>query len=185
MRRLHPTSGVVSVAQAMFQGAFLGFFVGTALAGMGSFPLLSLPVLSLGGAALFGAYAGARYLRYRYEIDGGTLAVESGVFARQSREIPLGRIQNVDVRQGVLNRVLGLAVVEFETAGGARRRRHSTPSTCRRPSDCADSSSDTIGRPNRIARDRTGRERTRPRRPEQCRRSTPQRSCSPLAPGNC
>jgi putative membrane protein len=119
MRRLHPTSGVISVTQAMFQGAFLGFFVGTALAGTGSLPVVSLPGLALGGAALFGAYAGARYLRFRYEIEGGTLAVESGVFARQSREIPLGRIQNVDVRQGVLNRVLGLAVVEFETAGGS------------------------------------------------------------------
>ncbi|WP_324758093.1 PH domain-containing protein [Haloarcula montana] len=119
MRRLHPTSGVISVAQAMFQGAFLGFFAGSALAGTGSLPLLSVPGLAMGGAALFGAYAGARYLRFRYEITGGTLAVESGVFARQSREIPLGRIQNVDVRQGVLNRVLGLAVVEFETAGGS------------------------------------------------------------------
>ncbi|MEF8756785.1 MAG: PH domain-containing protein, partial [Halobacteriales archaeon] len=36
----------------------------------------------------------------------------------QQREIPVGRIQNVDAQQSALQRVLGLAVVRFETAGG-------------------------------------------------------------------
>ena len=66
-----------------------------------------------------GAYSLARYYRFRYGIKGDTLRVESGVFARQSREIPLGRIQNVDITEGVVNRVLSLSVVAFETAGGS------------------------------------------------------------------
>jgi putative membrane protein len=40
------------------------------------------------------------------------------VLGRREREIPLGRVQNVDLQQSVLQRLLGLAVVRVETAGG-------------------------------------------------------------------
>jgi putative membrane protein len=119
MRRLHPRSAAVSVGRAALQGAFFGLIAGTTLAGALGVPAWLVPLLAPLGAVLLGGFAVARYYRFRYEIDGETLAVESGVFARQSREIPLGRIQNVDVTQGVLNRLLGLSVVAFETAGGS------------------------------------------------------------------
>ncbi|MDS0276408.1 PH domain-containing protein [Halomicroarcula sp. S1AR25-4] len=119
MRRLHPRSAVRRVGRAVVQGAVFGFFVGTALAGTIGLPSWVGPALAPLGATVTGGFALVRYYRFRYAITGGTLAVESGVFARQSREIPLGRIQNVDLRQGVVNRLLGLTVVDFETAGGS------------------------------------------------------------------
>ncbi|WP_254278650.1 PH domain-containing protein [Haloarcula marina] len=119
MRRLHPLSAVVQVGRGVLQGGIFGFFVGTALAGALGLPAWAVPALAPVGAILAGGFALARYYRFQYEIAGDTLAVESGVFARQSREIPLGRIQNVDLRQGVLNRLLGLTIVAFETAGGS------------------------------------------------------------------
>ncbi|WP_135303017.1 PH domain-containing protein [Haloarcula amylovorans] len=119
MRRLHPLSAVRRVAVAAVQGAFFAFFVGTALAGAADIPGWVVPLLAPAGGVLAAAFALARYYRFRYDIEGDTLAVESGVFARQSREIPLGRIQNVDTKQGVVNRLLGLSVVAFETAGGS------------------------------------------------------------------
>jgi len=119
MRRLHPVSGAVSVAGGLFQGGFFGVILGSTLAGALGLPAWSVPLLPVLGAVLGGGLAAARYYRFTYEIEGDTLRVESGVVARQSREIPLGRIQNVDITQGVRNRVLGLAVVAFETAGGA------------------------------------------------------------------
>lgn len=119
MRRLHPRSATVSVGRAAIQGAFFGVIAGTTLAGPLGLPAWLVPLLAPLGAVVLGGFAVARYYRFRYEIEGETLAVESGVFARQSREIPLGRIQNVDITQGVLNRLLGLSVVAFETAGGS------------------------------------------------------------------
>ncbi|MFC6862871.1 PH domain-containing protein [Halomicroarcula sp. GCM10025817] len=119
MRRLHPRSAILRVARAAVQGAIFGFFVGTALAGVLGLPAVAVPLLAPLAATLFGGYGLLRYLRFRYEVDDDTLRVESGVVARQSREIPLGRVQNVDTRQGVFNRMLGLTVVEFETAGGS------------------------------------------------------------------
>ncbi|MDQ2072236.1 PH domain-containing protein [Haloarcula sp. H-GB4] len=119
MNRLHPRSAVLSVARAALQGGFFGFFGGSLGTGMLGLPAFAVPLLGLLGALTFGGYALARYLRFRYELDGDTLTVESGVFARQSRQIPLGRVQNLDVEQNILNRLLGLAIVRFETAGGS------------------------------------------------------------------
>ncbi len=64
------------------------------------------------------AYGIAYYYRFTYAVTADTFDVTSGVFSRRSREIPYRRIQNVDVAQGVFQRVLGLAVVSIETAGG-------------------------------------------------------------------
>ncbi|APX96014.1 PH domain-containing protein [Natronorubrum daqingense] len=64
------------------------------------------------------AYGVAYYYRFEYAITPDTFDVSSGVFARRSREIPYGRIQNVDVRQGVFQRLFGLATLSIETAGG-------------------------------------------------------------------
>jgi len=119
MRRLHPLSAVPQIVGGVVQGAFFGVIAATVLAGPLGIPGWVVPLLVPTGAALGGGFAVARYFRFKYEISGTTLTVESGVLARQSREIPLGRIQNVDARQGVLNRLLGLTVVAFETAGGA------------------------------------------------------------------
>ncbi|MFY4813088.1 PH domain-containing protein [Haloarcula sp. AONF1] len=119
MNRLHPRSAVLRVARAALQGGFFGFFGGSLGTGMLGLPGFAVPLLGLLGALTFSGYALARYLRFRYELDGDTLTVESGVFARQSRQIPLGRVQNLDVEQNILNRLLGLAIVRFETAGGS------------------------------------------------------------------
>ncbi|ELY76331.1 PH domain-containing protein [Natrinema gari] len=63
-------------------------------------------------------YGIAYYYRFGYAVTADTVDVSSGVFSRRSREIPYRRIQNVDVSQGLLQRVLGVAVVSIETAGG-------------------------------------------------------------------
>lgn len=82
----------------------------------GPLPALGLAVL----AFLVGtAYRVAYYYRFAYELTDDELIVASGVFARQQREIPLDRVQNVDVSRPLTTRLLGLAVVQFETAGGS------------------------------------------------------------------
>lgn len=118
MRRLHPFSAVSRGLGGVVQGGAAGFFIGTAAGqalGIGG-PLVPLlaPLLAL----IAGGFGVAGYYRFGYDVSGDTLTVVSGVFDRQERDIPLGRIQNVDVRRGGLQRALGLAVVRFETAGG-------------------------------------------------------------------
>ncbi|WP_152040438.1 PH domain-containing protein [Salinigranum salinum] len=81
-------------------------------------PLTVVALLGVGVLALVG-YQIAYYQRYEYELTTDTFDIHSGVFARREREIPLRRIQNVDISRNVVQRVLGIAVVQLETAGGS------------------------------------------------------------------
>ena len=71
-------------------------------------------------ASLFVGYFFAYYRRYEYELTADTFDIRSGVLSRREREIPLRRIQNVDISQSVVQRILGIASVSLETAGGGQ-----------------------------------------------------------------
>jgi len=121
MRRLHPTSAVFRALGLGISFGSFGLFGGFALeaileSGLALLLPALLGVIGFGGGVALGV---ARYYRFAYDVSGGTLSIQSGVFDRQERDIPLDRIQNVDIRRNLLNRALGLAVVRFETAGGA------------------------------------------------------------------
>ncbi|MFC7324370.1 PH domain-containing protein [Halorubrum rutilum] len=81
-----------------------------------------LPIaVGAGGAILLAAlaYQVAYYRRFEYELTEDTLDISSGVISRREREIPYRRIQNVDVSQSVIQRAIGIAAVDLETAGGS------------------------------------------------------------------
>ncbi|AQL44266.1 hypothetical protein BV210_16775 [Halorientalis sp. IM1011] len=65
------------------------------------------------------AYGVAYYYRFEYALTPDTFDVDSGVIGRQEREIPYRRIQNVDVTESIFHRIVGVAVVKIETAGGS------------------------------------------------------------------
>ena len=81
--------------------------------------------LLLGGAAAAAlllvsvGYEVAYYRRFDYELTDDTLDISSGVISRREREIPYRRIQNVDVSRSVIQRAIGVAAVDLETAGGS------------------------------------------------------------------
>ena len=74
---------------------------------------------SLAVLLVAGAYELAYYRRFEYELTEDTLDISSGVISRREREIPYRRIQNVDVSRNVIQRALGIAAVDLETAGGS------------------------------------------------------------------
>jgi putative membrane protein len=120
-RRLSPLSVPYRVLQ---RGG--GLAIGFAFLASGRFELpmvgalgpTVLTAVAVVGAAVLIGYETAYVRRFTYQLGGDTLDIESGVFSRRSREIPLRRIQNVDISRNVLQRLLGIAVVSFETAGG-------------------------------------------------------------------
>ncbi|ELY42369.1 PH domain-containing protein [Natronorubrum sulfidifaciens] len=119
MNRLHPLSAVTYAIQYGFMWLWVPIVLVLVLGGIvgpvsPAWAPIAAPVGFLAGAA----YGIVYYYRFGYRITPDTFDVSSGVIARRSREIPYGRIQNVDVRQGVLQRLLGLAIVSIETAGG-------------------------------------------------------------------
>ena len=60
-----------------------------------------------------------RYARFRYWITDTELVIHSGVLTRQHRNIPLDKIQNVEIVQRLLPRLTGTAQVQVVTAGSS------------------------------------------------------------------
>lgn len=70
------------------------------------------------GLVAFGAVAAVvSWLVTRWRVDGGTLRIETGLVRRDSRQIPLSRLQAVDIVRPLLGRVLGLSELRLRLAG--------------------------------------------------------------------
>lgn len=54
----------------------------------------------------------------RYRLTATELQVDSGLFQKRSRRVPLARLQSVDVVRPIVARVLGLAELRLEVVGG-------------------------------------------------------------------
>ncbi len=112
--RLHPLSWlfvlVAQLKQFIFPLVALLFF------GRGDRYLL----WSLIAVAVLVMTSLAEYLTYRYRLDGDGLTVRSGWLHRSVREIPFTRIHNVNLHQSLLHRLVGVAEVRLEAAGGSK-----------------------------------------------------------------
>lgn len=78
------------------------------------FLLVTLPVALVAGVV--GVWA---WWSVRFWIDGDDLVVDTGAVRSRIRRIPLSRMQGVDVSSPLLGRLLGLAEVRLELAGGS------------------------------------------------------------------
>lgn len=89
---------------------FLGRGDGRAFGGVGLIAIII--VVSVARQAL-------ELLRLRWWVADGSFELRSGILQVETRSVPLGRIQNVDLLEPLLPRALGLAEVKIETAGGS------------------------------------------------------------------
>ena len=113
--RLHPLSPVI--------------LAGRMLAGLAS--LLAIAIVQ-GGAldtripdaivvVILAVAAVVRWLVTRWRLEDGTLRIESGLLRRDSRQLPVTRIQSVDLVRPFLARALGLAELRIRLAGSSDR----------------------------------------------------------------
>ena len=130
MRRLHPLtpllkSWVVVVAgigylSSQLTGLVEGRLFGSSFSGDGD----EGPPISILGIAFVVALLGALaygYLFWRftkYGIVGNVLQVQTGVLFRQNRQVKLDRLQAVDIVRPLVARLVGLAELRLEVAGG-------------------------------------------------------------------
>jgi putative membrane protein len=117
-RRLHWSSIPLDGARALRELAvFVAIVIGLQLfGGRGTSGRLEFLIIALG---LFRIVGGVwRYLSTSYQITPESFLFHTGAVFKQNRSIPLGRIQNINVRQGVLHRLFRVAEVRIETATG-------------------------------------------------------------------
>lgn len=59
------------------------------------------------------------WTRFEYRVGNSDIRIDSGILSRRHRSIPFDRIQDVDITQGPVARLLGLAKVKFETGAAS------------------------------------------------------------------
>ncbi|MGI8706337.1 MAG: PH domain-containing protein [Sphingomicrobium sp.] len=114
--RLHPLFLLTGIGGAL-RGMAGGYAVIAYLAVSGR-----LGTALIGAAALFAFLAAGLVLywrRFEYRVGDTEIRIDSGIFSRTHRSIPFDRVQDVDISQGPVARLLGLAKVKFETGASA------------------------------------------------------------------
>lgn len=119
MRKLHPATVIVALIPALREAfrtclpVIIGAFVsghhagGDWVAGLFAF--------------LTGSFAVGAYWTTRFDIAADQVIHKTGWIFRKERRIPLQQIQNVNIRQNVLERLFKVATVDVETAMGHGR----------------------------------------------------------------
>jgi putative membrane protein len=102
---------VISHARAYLIPAVLALFS----AAQGSAGGMLVAVLIFAPSFLISVF---RYFTLRYAIHTDRLIVTEGLLFRRLRTVPVNRIQNIDLLQNILHRMLDVAEVRVETAGG-------------------------------------------------------------------
>lgn len=86
-------------------------FGAIAILSAGPGALVILPVL-----AVVAVVQVLQWQAFRYGFDGSVVRVQQGVLQQRTRSISIARIQQVEVDQPLLHRMVGLAVLRLETA---------------------------------------------------------------------
>ncbi len=115
--RLHPLfllTGLAGSLRGLAGGyAFIGYL---AFSGQARTALLAATGLLLFLASSLVLY----WRRFEFRVGKSEIRIDSGIFSRTHRLIPFDRIQDVDIAQGPVARLVGIAKVKFETGGSGR-----------------------------------------------------------------
>jgi uncharacterized membrane protein YdbT with pleckstrin-like domain len=62
-------------------------------------------------------YSNLAYKNWKYELKEHEVKLERGIIWKKYSAIPFERIQNIDIRRGILARILGFSTLDIQTAG--------------------------------------------------------------------
>ncbi len=114
--RLHPlfllTGLGKSVRGAAGGYAVIGYLAVSGRGGTAVFAILAMLVIAAIATFIY-------WTRFEFRVGEDEIRIDSGIFSRTHRSIPFDRIQDVDITQGPVARLLRMAQVKFETGGSA------------------------------------------------------------------
>lgn len=118
LARTHPLT-VATKSAALLMQLVWGFVAATVFATSGRFAFAAVAFAAVGAAIVISvAVAWMNWWFFSFGVVGDDLLVLQGVVVKKRRAIPLSRVQGVDIRADLLSRILGLADVVVQTAGG-------------------------------------------------------------------
>jgi putative membrane protein len=117
--RLHPVSPLIRGARAATALVVL-LAVSSVDSQSHANSRLNVDAAIIGGVLILGVI---QWLVTRWWFDGVTLHVETGLLRRDSRTIPVARIQSIDLVQPLLAKVFGVAELRIRVAGTGKDER--------------------------------------------------------------
>ena len=114
--RLHPLYMLTGLGQAL-RGAWGMLAAGAYFAAQGSWLIVGFMAVLFVFFSIGSLYL--RWLKLEYRVGADELRIDSGWLSRTSRAIPFDRVTDVDLEQGPIHRLFGLARVKLETGGSA------------------------------------------------------------------
>ncbi len=119
LRRTHPYTVLVRSARSLGQ-AVAGFFALTvvSMANQGSLAMIGFGAFVLVIGAITAGFSWLSWSYFYYGVVGNDLIINEGWLVKKHRSIPLARVQGVDIRAPLISRLMGLADVVVQTAGG-------------------------------------------------------------------
>ncbi|SOB88268.1 PH domain-containing protein [Sphingomonas guangdongensis] len=114
--RLHPLYFLAELGGMLRQMAG-GYAAIGYLAATGRWRMAALLLVVVSAATFVATFL--HWRRFEYRVGAHEIRIDSGIVHRTHRSIPFDRIQDVDVSQGPVGRLLGIARVRFETGGSA------------------------------------------------------------------
>ncbi|WP_438727394.1 PH domain-containing protein [Parasphingorhabdus sp. DH2-15] len=111
--RLHPLSLVIKTIGFLPQMLFGSIAVMASVDDNMGWLVVGLALF--GGFCIFVMIAWLRWRKFTYEIAPNEVRIQSGIISKNNRSIPYERIQDVNIEQKLIARILGLATVTLET----------------------------------------------------------------------
>lgn len=115
-QRLHPAYFITGLGQAA-KGSFGLIAAGAYFGISGRWWLLGLMTLLYVAVTLLTLWL--RWIRFSYRVTDEDIVIESGLISTQHRAIPFERIQDVNIEQGPIARMIGIARLKLETGAAA------------------------------------------------------------------
>ena len=126
MNQLHPGARWLFRLQAYYPLIFVGIFItiwsfqilrffAGGSTGVGFILAIIFYVLFV--LIIAEIYARMSYNRWFYEFTDDNLKTEHGIIWKRYSNIPYERVQNVDIKRGIIARMIGFSSMEIETAG--------------------------------------------------------------------
>jgi uncharacterized membrane protein YdbT with pleckstrin-like domain len=120
---LHPNEEIVFEGHPSWRG-LLSFYV-TAVGGVVVVGLLMALVIGTGAGVVAGVVLVAvvlvvgfvKRMATRYLVTTQRLSIRRGVLAKQAQQTRIDRVQNVNTQQTVVDRIVRVGTVDFDTAG--------------------------------------------------------------------
>ena len=114
--RLHPLYLLTGLGQSV-KGAWGLLAGGAVLGAQGRWALVVGLGIAIAAVSVIGLLL--KWLRLEYRVGADEIRIDSGFLSRTSRAIPFDRVTDVDIEQGPIHRIFGLARVRLETGASA------------------------------------------------------------------